>query len=137
MRAVLILGQPSADFIHEINLKYNNPELKIIQGSDFQSARDFLLSDIFNWTLSNKPLVITNSSGWNADIQVLTEIFAHATGRSPEAIQYYLFDMGVEVKSQALRNELLSIKDIMKNIDQTKLTEKQRLKFQVLGELIR
>lgn len=134
---ILILGQPSEEFLLGLQKTHGPASIKILGGADFQNSRDVFLADIFQWVLNAKPLVVTYSSGWDGTTELLAEIFAHLTGRSAESVQYFLFDMGVEVKSLSLAKGLLSIKDVMTAIDQTQLSEQQRLRFQVLGELIR
>ena len=137
MKSVLILGEASSDFVQGVQETHSPNEIRVLSGEQFQNSREVFLSDLFQWVLKEKPLVVTYSSGWKGSSGLLSEIFAHLTGRSPESVQYFLFDMGVEIKSLSFTQGLLSIKDVMKSIDQSLLSEGQRLRFQVLGELIR
>lgn len=137
MKNILVLGQPTAEFLHSLRSSHGDANIQVVSGAEFQTSRDVFLSEIFKWVLDVKPLVVTYSSGWQGGTELLAEVFAHLTGRSPEAVQYFLFDMGVEVKSITFTKGFLSIKDVMTSIDQTQLSEPQRLRFQILGELIR
>ncbi len=137
MSAILILGEPSETFLSQALQKNGSTQYKVIRGDECQNPRDIMLSDIFQWVIREKPLVITFSAGWKGSFDQLGQIFAHVTGRSAESIQYFLFDMGVEVKSLSLTRGLLSIKDLMKSFDFDELNDAQRLRFQILGELIR
>ncbi len=137
MKNILVLGQPTEDFLQSLRASHCGANIRTLTGAEFSTSRDVFLSEIFQWVLDVKPLVVTYSSGWQGSTELLSDVFAHLTGRSPESVQYFLFDMGVEVKSISFTKGFLSIKDVMTSIDQTQLSEPQRLRFQILGELIR
>lgn len=137
MRATLILGNPDAKANSWLQTHAVGGEVRIIDGNQFSEPREVFLSEVFQWAVKEKPFVLTCTEGWTGTQEMMVELFSHLTGRSPEAIQYYLFDMGVEVKSHSFTRGLLSIKDLMSNLDMSLMPEQQRLRFQVLGELIR
>lgn len=137
MRAVLILGNPDAQIRAQAETVAAGGEIRVLAGDRFVHAREVFISEIFHWALKEKPFVITCREGWSGSQDLMVELFSHLTGRSPEAVQYYLFDMGVEVRSRSFTRGLLSIRDLMDNVDMSQLPEQQRLRYQVLGELIR
>lgn len=137
MRPILVLGQPDEVYLSELTANAAMGEVKIVTGDDFEQARDVFFSEIFQWAFKVKPMVVTCRHGWSSDEAKMVEMFAHFTGRSAESIQYYLFDMGVEVKSHSFTQGLVSIKDLMAAIDMAELPETHRLRYQILGELIR
>lgn len=137
MRPILVLGQPDENYLSELKGNAANGEIRIVTGQEFVQARDVFFSEIFQWAFRVKPMVVTCRHGWDSDEAKMVEMFSHFTGRSAEAVQYYLFDMGVEVKSHSFTQGLVSIKDLMAAIDVAELPESHRLRYQILGELIR
>lgn len=137
MKSAIVLGNPSPKFIEELQAQSGVNEVRTLAAGDFVNDRDFFLSDIFQWALAERPLVVTCRESWSGDEQKMMAAMAHLTGRSPESIQYFVFEMGVEVKSQSFTKGLLSFKDFAKAIDFQQLSEQQKLRFQILGELIR
>lgn len=137
MKSILVLGEAPEEFLQGLRRTHDARDIRSFDGGGLRESRDVFFLDLFQWVLKEKPLVVTYSSGWKNETSLMSEVFAHLTGRTAESVQYFLFDMGVEVKSLSLTQGLLSIKDLMRSIDQSLLSETQRLRFQVLGELIR
>ena len=137
MRPILVLGQPTETYLEELRANAAGGEVRIVDGSEFAVARDVFFSEVFQWAFKVKPMVVTCREGWQGEESVMVEMFSHLTGRSAESVQYYLFDMGVEVKSHSFTQGLVSIKDLMSAVDMAGLPETHRLRFQILGELIR
>lgn len=136
MNKILILGAGHEESLREICRVHGAGEIRVLGGDEFVTAREVFLHEIFPWVLEHRPLVVTDSATWKGSPELLGQVFAHLTGRSAEAVQYFLFEMGVEIKSVSLTQGLLSLKDLLKVLGQVELSEGQRLRLQVLGELI-
>jgi hypothetical protein len=91
----------------------------------------------FQFALARKPSLYTHKASWGALSSVYLRVFADLTGRSSESLRYYLNEMGVDVHVIPHLDKWWSIKDIIKNQEQLGFNQQNKLKAQLLGELVR
>jgi hypothetical protein len=99
---------------------------------------DVLKSSFIAEILLEKPYVVSFRECWGNETEKFSTIFSHATGRSLDSLKYHFVEFGIDIKSMgSAKKELLSIKDVLPNCENSSMREQDQLAMRVLGELVK
>ncbi len=99
-------------------------------------SRDLLRSDTYADITNRRCFVLSFCESWGEQDDLMSSFFAHATGRTVEAVKYHLSNLGMNMKSFYFESQnLVNMLEIIPAIEKSDLDQGSKQIFRALGEL--
>ena len=101
-----------------------------------QESRDLLQSDLYKEIVENRSFVLSFFESWGYQEEVLSTLFAHATGRTLESVRFHLSEMNMNLKAMNTASlELMTLPELLPAIESSDMNVDSKQIFKMLGEL--
>ncbi|UOE99862.1 hypothetical protein [Bdellovibrio reynosensis] len=103
-----------------------------------QNTEDIFKTDFYQEVVDHRAYVLSFRECWGPRTEFFSQMFAHLTGRTLEAVKYHFQEFGINMKALYLQpDHLLSIKDVLPVVESSNMDDNKKKIFRVLGELVK